>query len=238
MAWTRTNLERSYVCNVQMIKFFRKRKGWSQQQLCEQADVSVRVVSKAEAGTAISTGSIDKFATSLSIPNHTVFPEDLVSRPRDLAKRFVSALHINKEKLLDSVGDMIDPDAEFRIVGDPKKIPYAGLHRGPRAYRRALRKYFQIFEIPTGFDHQAAYEYFTKGTEVVLWGATQLKLIGSNTEAAKVQSRKRFQFRRGLLLTFEDHYDVGEGERKVADAANVQGKKVYDPLEDSSFSGS
>ena len=50
-----------------------------------------------------------------------------------------------------------------------------------------------------------------------------------------VQHRKRFRYRRGLLLSFEDHYDIGEGERKVAKSAEVHGKKVYDPLEDSGF---
>lgn len=235
MAWTRTQLERSYVCNLQMLKFFRKRKGWSQQQLCEQANVSVRVVSKAETGTPISTASIDKFSLALTTPEHTVFPEDLISQPLELAREFVNALHIDRVGILDSVGDAIDPQAEFRIVGDPKKIPFAGLHRGPRAYRRALKKFYQIFEIPAEFDHTTAYEFFPKGTEVVLWGRTCLKLVGSDKPAAMVQHRKRFRYRRGLLLSFEDHYDIGEGERRVANSAQVHGKKVYDPLEDSSM---
>ena len=233
MAWTRTQLERSYVCNLQMLKFFRKRKGLSQQQLCDDADVSVRVVIKAETGTPISTASIDKFAPALSTPEHTVFPEDLISHPLELAKQFVNALHVDQVGILNAVGDMIDPQAEFRIVGDPKTIPFAGLHRGPRAYRRALKKFYQIFEIPAEFDHTTAYEYFLKGTEVVLWGRMGLKLIGSDKPAAMVQHRKRFRYRRGLLLFFEDHYDICEGERKVANAAEVHGKRVYDPLEDS-----
>ncbi|WP_148618611.1 helix-turn-helix domain-containing protein [Mariniblastus fucicola] len=216
-----------------MLKFFRKRKGWSQQQLCEAADVSVRVVCKAETGAAISTTSIDKFSTALSMPEHEVYPEDLISDPRQLAERFVNALHVHRQNLLDSIGDMIDPGAEFRIVGNPRKIPFAGLHRGPRAYRRALKKFYQIFEIPNDFDHTTAYEYFPKGTEVVLWGATCLRLVGSKAPAEKVQYRKRFRFRRGILVSFEDHYDVEKGEQSVATAAEVQGKKVYDPLEDS-----
>ena len=235
MAWTTTQLERSYVCNVQMLKFFRKQMGWSQQQLCEEAKVSIRVVSKAETGIAVSTGSIDKFAVALSTPQQLVFPEDLISFPLELAKRFVAALHIDKQQILNSVSDMIDLQAEFRIVGNPKTIPFAGLHRGPRAYRRALKKFYQIFEIPAEFDHSAAYEFFPKGTEVVLWGTTCLKLIGSDKPAAMVQHRKRFRFQRGLLISFEDHYDINEGERRVANAAKVIGDKVYDPLEDSSF---
>ena len=208
---------------------------WSQQQLCEEAKVSIRVVSKAETGIAVSTGSIDKFSTALSTPHHAVFPEDLISYPLDLAKRFVTALHVDKQEFLKSISDMVDPQAEFRIVGNPKKIPFAGLHRGPRAYRRALKKFYQIFEIPADFDYAAAYEYFPKGTEVVLWGTTCLKLVGSDKPAAMVQHRKRFRFQRGLLLSFEDHYDIGEGERRVASSAEVFGEKIYDPLEDSSL---
>ena len=218
-----------------MLRYLRKRKQWSQKQLCEQADVSVRVVSKAERGTAVSSASIDKFATALSTQEHTVFPEDLISFPRQLAERFVNALHVDQQEITKTISDMIDPEAVFKIAGDPKKIPFAGTHRGPRAYRRALKKFFQIFEIPNDFDHLAAYEYFPKGTDVLLWGTTSLKLVGSIRPAAKVQFRKRFRFRRGLLASFEDHYDIGQGERNVANAAEVHGKKVYDPLEDSTL---
>ena len=97
MAWTRTQLERSYVCNLQMLKFFRKRKGWSQQQLCEQANVSVRVVSKAETGTPISTASIDKFSLALTTPEHTVFPEDLISQPLESVSYTHLTLPTNRE---------------------------------------------------------------------------------------------------------------------------------------------
>ena len=235
MAWKETDLKRSYVCNREMLKFFRERKGWSQQQLCDQSGVSVRVVSKGEAGNPISNGSIDKLATAFSIPEYVVYPEDLISHPTELAKQFVTALYSEQKNFLNSVGEIIDADAIFRVVGDPKKIPFAGLHRGPRAYRRAVKKFFQIFEIEEGLDHAASYEYFPKGTEVVLWGTSRLKLIGSELPPTDVSFRKRFRFRRGLLYSFEDHHNISQSERKVARAVRFQGSRVFDSVDDSSL---
>lgn len=233
MPWTWEKLERSYVCNQDVLKFFRHRKRLSQQQLCDQSGVSVRVVSKAEAGATIATSSIDKLATALSLPNQEVFPEDLITFPLELTKLIVAATHSHKERLMDVVGHLIDPDAVFRIAGNPRKIPFAGMHRGARGYRRALTKFFQIFEITKDFDHTTAFEYFPKGTDVVLWGSANYRLVDSDGPTEKVQQRKRFRYRRGLLYAFDDHFDIGRSETVVAKAAEVLGSEVYDPLEDS-----
>jgi len=236
MTWTRTDLKRSYVCNQGMLKFFRERRTWSQQQLSEHSGVSVRVVSKAEAGETVSKSSIDSFAGALSTAEHEIFPEDLISFPRELAEKFVDALYVHKAKMMEVFLEFVDPDAVFYVIGDPKKLPFAGKHQGPRAYRRALRKYFEIFDFVPGFDHANAFEYFPSGTDVVLWGESLVRLIGSDAEPIKVQHRQRLRFRRGLLYSYEDHFDTDKGEKDVATAAEVLGDKVYDPLEDSGFS--
>ena len=233
MSWTRENLNRSYVCNRELLKFFRERKSWSQQELSDQSSTSVRVICKAEAGESIATASIARLAEALSIADHVVYPEDLISYPVDLCRKFVDALREHRYRMTDVIDGMIDKDATFRITGDPKRIPFAGEHKQIGAYRRALKKFFQIFEYAPSFDHSTAYEYYPRGTDVVLWGVAQVRLIEGDGEIEALPHRRRFRFRRGLLYSFEDHYDVGRGEQFVADAVAIQGQRVYDPVEDS-----
>ena len=233
MNWERTDLKRSYICNRDILKFFRERKDWSQQKLAEETGLSVRVVSKAEAGHAISTASIAAIAAELSVESGLVFPEDLISFPLELIKQFIDALYTHKEKMMDVVEHLIDPDAVFRVTGDPKRIPFAGVHKGCRAFRRSLKKFSQILENPADFDHESAFQYFSKGNDVVVWGTSLVRLVDSEAEPEPMEHRQRLRFRRGLLYSYEDHYDFEMGKRVVENAAEVLGDKIYDPLEDS-----
>jgi len=235
MNWTRTDLQRSYVCNREVLKCFRERKTWSQRQLADESGVSVRVITKAEAGQSIATSSIARLADALKTENQVVFPEDLISFPIDVCKSFLTALHVHKHRMTDVISDYVEEDVTFCITGEPAKIPFAGMHRGLRAYRRALKKFFQIFEYDPAFNHSQAYEYFPNGTDVVLWGVVRVRLIDGNGEIESLPHRQRFRFRRGLLYSFEDQYDLEKGQRFVTDAVAIHGSKVYDPLEDSQF---
>jgi transcriptional regulator with XRE-family HTH domain len=235
MNWKRTNLERSYICNRDLIKFFRERMGWSQQQLSIESDVSVRVISKAEAGESIATASIARLAAVFAINGSPVYPEDLISNPVEMCRTFMNVLHLRKYRMVDVLGERIEPHATFRITGDPKLVPFAGNHTGLRAYRRALKKFFQIFEFAPSFDHTEAYEYYPSGTDVVLWGVAQVRLIEGDGAVLSLPHRQRFRYRRGKLYSFEEHYDVEQEKRFVSDAVEIQGSKVFDWLEDSSF---
>lgn len=235
MNWQQSNLQRSYVCNRELIKFFRKRLGWSQQQLSNESEISVRVISKAETGESIATSSIERLASTLSVQNHMVYPEDLISRPLEMCHKFMDALHSRKYRVLDDLERMVEPDATFRITGDPQFVPFAGQHEGVAAYRKALKKFFQIFEFASAFDHMKAYEYYPRGTDVVLWGTALVELVGGNGDVKAISHRQRFRFRRGKLYSLEDHYDVQQEERFVTDAAALRGDGIFDWLEDSSF---
>lgn len=50
-----------------LVKAQRQRKGWSQQQLAEAADISRPTVARIEAGSAVSTATLAKVAEALGI---------------------------------------------------------------------------------------------------------------------------------------------------------------------------
>lgn len=231
--WTRKNLDRSYPCNAAMVKFFRRRKNWVQQQLAEHSGLGLRAIGKAESGSNVSTRSIAKLAAALSGPEQTVYPEDLISFPSELAKKFVQSLHSQKDKMSESVAAFVDAEAVFRIAGDPKKIPFAGEHKSFRAFCRALRRFYQIMDVPQKFDPISAFEFYEKGTDVMLWGSTLVSVGSSRSQPERLPRQQRFRFRKGKLYSYEDLFDIRQGEKMVADAAEIRGHRVYDPLEDS-----
>lgn len=235
MGWSQENLKRGYVCNHELVKFFRKIKGWPQQHLAEVAVVSVRVVCKAESGESISTASIEKLANALSRPNQTVHPEDLISFPIETCREFVTDLHQNRHRVVDMMEDKIEKDAVFRVTGDPERIPFAGVHHGVTNYRLALKKFFEILEYAPDFDYENAYEFYPSGTEVVVWGNARLRPFEGDREIRTFAHRRLFRFRRGRLFALEDQYDLEQGGQMVDAAKAVLGDKVFTPPIDSRF---
>jgi transcriptional regulator with XRE-family HTH domain len=92
MSWLRTrHLKRSLVVNGEMLKFFRSRRGWTQEELATIVGYTGRVIRKAEASGSLHPDTIEILAEALSGPDWTVDPEDLVTIPESMARAVINA---------------------------------------------------------------------------------------------------------------------------------------------------
>ena len=91
MAWTSTDLARSYPCNMRFLKQCRENRNWTQKQLAQRAGYTERLIRKAESGRNISVGTIDDLATALSTTEQQIFPEDMITCYESLARSFTDA---------------------------------------------------------------------------------------------------------------------------------------------------
>ncbi len=213
MSWSLEDVRRSYVCNQGLLKFFRERKGWSQQQLASESGVSVRVICKVEGGESVSAKSIERIATALCCEDRVVYPEDLISYPVELAKAFVASVHEYRERRFEGCGCEVEAEAVFRVVGDPERIPLAGNYAGLEEYKEALGSFLSVFEHAPSFDPKVGYECFCKGNDVVLCGDMEFWPIAGDGEAQSFRHRHRFRFRRGRLWSSEEQYSVEDDGR-------------------------
>ena len=210
MAWTRTNLPRSYPCNTSFLKFYRNRRNWTQKQLADRVGYSERLIRKTEAGQNISVATIDELATALSSDDTKIYPEDLITCHESLARAFTDAwyskqkdLAAKQKHITDSIKDFVHPDTHFHIVGDQRCLPFAGRYRGLTNFSRAAGRFFSMIEVPTEHEYKTYYKHVAQGLEVAVWGTSWIHPMGAPL-TQPVPITQRFRFERGKLHTFID----------------------------------
>ena len=208
MSWTRTELKRSYPCNPALIKFLRERKNWSQKQLAKESGYCERLICKAESGGNISASTIAVLAKALSSPDMKIFPEDLISDPVALSKKFVKAAHTLQEDMIKAVSHFIAPDGVFTFVqvasGD-----YAGTYNGVDELDTGIRKFFAAQEFVADQDFKSRYRYYVDGNEVIVWGSSDIRDLHSG-QTAELEITLRMFYEKGKLVRIEDRSDINQ----------------------------
>ncbi len=204
MAWTRTDLPRSYPCNTSFLKFYRDQRNWTQKQLADRVGYSERLIRKAEAGKNVSVATIDELATALSSDDATIYPEDLVTCHESLARVFTDAWYSKQRCLTDAIKNFVHPDTVFHILGDHRYLPFVGRYRGLGDFSAAADDFFSMTEVPNGPEHKTYYKHVTRGLEVAVWGTSWIHPTGAPLPQP-IPITQRFRFKRGKLHTFVDY---------------------------------
>ena len=211
MSWSKSELKRSYPCNPVLVKFLRRRKKWSQKQLAKEAGYCERLVCKAESGGSIASATIEVLAKTLSTPDMKVFPEDLISDPIALSKKFIEAAHTLQRDLVKGIAHFTDPSGEFNFV-QCAKGDYAGSYRGIAALNDAAGKFFDAQSFVEGQDFEGSYQYYGNGNEVVAWGTSTIRVTETG-ELIDLNITLRFFYEKGRLKRIEDRSEVPVDDR-------------------------
>ena len=212
MTWTKKDLKRSYVCNADLLLQLREWRGWTQAELAERVGYTTRLLCKAESGKPISTLAIDSLAEAFSTPEETVYPEDLISDPVRLAKEFMTAFYLHREKMISATRYFLDDDAVFVFSGNPDEIPFAGEHIGIAAVEHCFALFFSLLEAPETYDVEKSYQFLSRGNEVIVWGATWFHPIGVEVDSP-MKITIQMKFRRGKMWYFNNRFDTLEGAK-------------------------
>ena len=208
MSWEREKVQKSLACNAELVKHYRKARGFTQKQLSVSSGYCVRVISKVEAGSRVLPDVIETVAKALSSESQQIYPEDLIAAPLELSRRYIDALHTNQRDAAVEISAFTDSDATFHIAGDPNVLPFAGKHRGLVVHHEALQHFFSMFEVPRN-DYQSCYTYYSAGSEVVAWGAPWIHPIGRPVKVP-MPVTLRFRFRKGKLICMEWRFEANE----------------------------
>ena len=204
MAWSLPKVMRSYPCNPELLKFLRGRKRWSQKQLAKEAGYSERLICKAESGGSVSSEAIDVLATSLSSKDMIVYPEDLISDPVALSKKFIEAVHTLQR-------DMVKGIIPFTNPSELSYVQYANggnqSCRGIAAVNIAVGKIFDAQEFVAGQDFRSSYKYYAEGKAVVAWGTSAFR-DKKTGETFDIKITLRLIYEKGRLCRIEDRSEV------------------------------
>ncbi|MEW4486582.1 helix-turn-helix transcriptional regulator [Thalassoglobus sp. JC818] len=202
-----------------MLKHFRERLGWTQAELAKKAGYSERLVSKAESGKAISKKTIEHLAEAVSTPTNVVFPEDLISDPVQIARKYIEGLYVHQADGFRHFRPYLDEDVEFYIAGDPQTVPFAGRYKGLEQIQALFKQFFSFIESPPNHDYEPHYKFIGQGNEVIVWGQSWLHPIGRPL-TEPMELTQLMKFRRGKLYHFEDRYDTSLAEKLLNDQAH------------------
>ena len=206
MSWSKSELKRSYACNPDLIKFLRRRKKWSQKQLAKEAGYCERLICKAESGGSIASATIEVLAKTLSTPDSKIYPEDLISDPIALAKKFIEAIHTLQRDMVKGIAHFTDPSGEFNFV-QCARGDYAGSYRGIAALNEGAGKFFEAQSFVKGQDYKSNYHYYGDANEVVAWGTSAIR-VKETGEVTDINITLRMFFEKGRLHRIEDRSKV------------------------------
>jgi len=182
MSWTRAELKRSYPCNAELIKFLREQKKWSQKQLARESGYCERLICKAESGGNIAAATIEVLAKTLSSKSMLVHPEDLISDPIALSKKFIEAAHTLQKDMVKGIAHFTDPKGEFNFVRTTAKGDFAGSHKGIK-------------------------EFAIDGNDVVAWGTSMIQYVDTG-ETDIINVTLRLLFSKGKLRRIDDRSEL------------------------------
>jgi transcriptional regulator with XRE-family HTH domain len=218
MAWEKRNLRKSYVCNGDLLRFVRERRGWTQRELATAAGYSERLVNKAESGRAISAAAMNDLAEALSTGEQPIYPEDLISDPLALAKEYIAAHYVHQKNIIPEVRHFLDENIVHRLPGDSAVIPFAGVCHGIDELDRTFQIFFSLVEAPANHDYESCYKYVAQGNEVMICGESWLHPIGAPMSEPMLLTH-HLKFRRGKIYFIEVRYDTHLARQLLQEAS-------------------
>lgn len=210
MGWTKRELKQSFQCFGSQIKYLRKRKGWSQEQLVEFSGYSVRLISKAETNGRIALATLIDLAQALSTDSETVEPEQLIFDPVRIAKYITHATYVLQRESYDRMKHLIADDFVLDALGDRERFPFVGQYLGVEGFRCAIESFFDCMEVPANADFKNSYQYYqceTDENQVVVWGKSWIHPIGKPHEQP-LDVTQKVRFHDGHICYFENCYDA------------------------------
>jgi transcriptional regulator with XRE-family HTH domain len=192
--------------NAQLLKFLRKQLGWTQEELGARAELSARVIAKAEAGQTVSRRTIDSLANAFAVAGEAVTIADLIADPESLTRQFLKSYARHEADCVQVSRHFISSDIIAFVDGDPATNPIAGTYRGIDAFDSMFRKFFAIF-IRDGGTLADNPEIRSIGNEVVAWGHEFIRVPEVEPQPPGFVML-RIRYSGGMMTHFEDYYEA------------------------------
>lgn len=193
---------RFHAVNVNNMRAFRKRLGWSQAELSRRSGYSERVIRKAEAGGTLKMETIQHLAEALSNGSHVVTFQDLTQDDISIARLFVESYDRYGQQMVLHCGKYIAEDFELHVPADPERVPFAGIWRGVAGLQEFMNRFFGTFSRVQG---SLQPNFMSGDNRVVAHYEDVLYFQGHELPAIWVNLH--FHMREGMIVRIDDEFD-------------------------------
>lgn len=193
-------------CNSELLKSLRRQLGWTQEDLAVQADLSVRVIAKAEAGKPVATRTIEALVRAFHRAGLDVQANEFTIDTEMLAREFLRNYAMHQANCVEHCLHILSPDIVAVLDGDPGTNPIAGEYHGLEEFDRLWKTFFGMF-VRTGGTLADNPHTRLEGNEVIAWGHEHIHLPGMPTKDPGFVFL-RMTFENGKMVRFVDHYEA------------------------------
>ncbi|MAT67917.1 MAG: hypothetical protein CMJ58_00155 [Planctomycetaceae bacterium] len=217
MEWLQQPHGRSVRCNGDALRRLRTRRHWTQPELASLAGFTTRLIAKAEAGGALSPSTLEVLAETLSTAQHPVFPEDLAFWPKAAARHIVESFAKHERQCAARCHQLLAPDIRVTAPGDPAVFPFAGVRDTIDGFDDFWRQYFAVMQRFDKLQIVRTLRLVAEDNLVVALAHEGATYKGWQDTDAGCPIAFVFEFHRGRLASFEDHFDAATAAAKVAE---------------------
>ncbi|QDV73209.1 nuclear transport factor 2 family protein [Botrimarina mediterranea] len=198
-----------------MFRYHRHRLGWTQEDLADLVNKTPRLIAKAEAGGCLHPDSIEAIAAALTTPEIHVFPDELVSSPKQLARAIVEGYARHERQCTKHLHHLLADDIVVVAPGPQDVFTFCGEHHTKDGFDRFWGKFFGMME---RLDKQRIVDsmrIIAEGNEVVVLTSEYASAKGDPAPPNVTPIAFVMEFEAGKLRRFEDHFDPTAGYEKL-----------------------
>ncbi len=201
------NLSDIVFCNGPMIARIRKTCGFTQEALAEAADLSVRVIRKAESGGEVRFSTLLVIATAMQRLGAIVQAGDLCTDPVEVVRTFVEAFRVHEHAMVSHIRHLLSEDLVTFVAGDPAIIPFAGTFHGPDGLTEFLNRLYSQSNCRNRIPSRPKYYVNFDGSDVIAHGTDNCSFDG-RTGSNPSWLSLRFDISGGIIIRFEYYFDT------------------------------
>jgi transcriptional regulator with XRE-family HTH domain len=199
-------MSRNESFNAQLLKALRKKLDWTQFDLAQRANLSVRVVAKAEAGRGVATRTLQYLVQALKEAGEVISVEDLRSDPRQKVQALLATFIELGNRTRARLHSLISRNVKVVMDGDPLTNPLAGTYQGIEELDELLHRVLDIFVRDGGTLGDLTQMRLT-GHEVIAWGHEFIR-VPEAPQSLPTFIMLRIEFCNGLISQIDCFYEA------------------------------
>jgi len=149
------------------LRRLRQERAWSQEELAHQADLSERLIRKAESSGLLRYTTLVQLARALSRMGRSVRPEDLVPTETNNLVELVESLFVDNPDPKERSENVYGQALKIIVAGSAEAIPFSGTFQGMEGFMR-MRK--TLRETLTGLERLVpTTDWFVEAGRFSMW---------------------------------------------------------------------
>lgn len=205
-----------------LLREFRTKLNWTQEDLAKASGYSSRLIRKLESNGAAEIETLENIAEALSIRGNQVTPEMLTLNIVATARAWMDALNAHGPRMVAAIAHFLSEDFEFHCPGDPNVTPFAGTWKGASGLHEFFGIYFSIFDRLPHADVT-----YSVGENIVVARFHEYARV-NGVMLGPVRVNMCFSFRNGLITRIDDDYDsvAGNQTSEMMSSDEAQATKI------------